>query len=92
MDDRERTNKQNQVIVSGMRMNDQELGSMNRTLEDPFKKELKVNVPVKSVTTVGQKICLVALENKEISIRIMKNKSKLRKLSGETITLTMSVL
>ena len=34
----EKVNKQNNVIVSGMRMNDQEHGSMKGTLEDLFKK------------------------------------------------------
>lgn len=81
----EKVNKQNNVIVSGMRMNDQEQGSMKRTIEDLFKRELEVNVPVKYVTTLGQRICLVELENKEDKIRIMKNKSKLRKLTGKTI-------
>ena len=58
---------------------------MRGTLEDLFKKELEVNVPVKSVTILGQRICLVELENKEDKIRIMKNKNKLRKLTGKTI-------
>ena len=49
------------------------------------KKELEVNVPVKSVTILDQRICLIELENKEDKIRIMKNKSKLRKLTGKTI-------
>ena len=44
-----------------------------------------MNVPVKSVTTLGQRICLVELENKEDKIKIMKNKSKLKKLTSETI-------
>ena len=81
----ERVNKQNNVIVSGMRMNDQVRGSMKGKLEDLFKKELEVNVPVKFVTISGQRICLVELENKEDKIRIMKVKNKLRKLSGKTI-------
>ena len=46
----EKINIQNNIIVSGMRMNDQEQGSMKGTLENLFKKELEVNVPVKSVT------------------------------------------
>ena len=75
----EKVNKQNNVIVSGMRMNDEERGSMKGTLEDLFKKELKINVPVKSVTILGQRIRLVELENKEDKIRIMKNKNELRK-------------
>ena len=58
---------------------------MNRTLEHLFKKELKMKVLVKSVTTLGQRIYLVALENKEHNIRIMKNKSKLGKLTREMI-------
>ena len=61
----EKVNKQNNIIVSGMRMNDQERASMKRTLEDLFKKELEVNVPVKSVTILGRRICLVELENKD---------------------------
>ena len=44
-----------------------------------------MNVPVKSVTTLGQRVRLAELENKEDKIRIMKNKSKLRKLTGMTI-------
>ena len=39
------------MSMLGMRMNNQQQASMKRTLEDPFKKELEVNVPVKSVTT-----------------------------------------
>ena len=42
-----------------------------------------MNVPVKSVT-LKQRIYLVALENKD-KIRIMKNKSKLGKLTKEII-------
>ena len=68
-----------------MRMNDQEQGSMKGPLEDLFKKKLEVNVPAKSVTTLGQRICLAELENKEDKIRIMKNKSKLKKLIGMTM-------
>ena len=84
MDYLEKVNKhnvENIVIVSGMRMNDLEQDSMKRTSEDLFKIELKVNVPVKSVTTLGQGICLVTSENKEDKIRIMKNKRKLSKLT-----------
>ena len=69
----EKVNKQNNVIVSGMRINDQEQGSMKETLEDLFKKDLVINVPVKSVTILGQRICLVGLKNKEDKIKIMKN-------------------
>ena len=64
-------------------MNDQEQGSLKGILEDLFKKDLEVNVPVKSVTMLGQRICLVGLKNKEDKIRIMKN--KLRKLTRKTI-------
>ena len=41
-------------------MNDQEQGSMKETLEDLLKNE-----PVKFVTTLGEIVCLVELENKE---------------------------
>ena len=34
----EKVNKQNNVIVSGIRMNDQEQGSLKGTLKDLFKK------------------------------------------------------
>ena len=37
------------------------------------------------MTTLGQIVCLVELENKEDAIRIMENKIKLRKLNGETM-------
>ena len=43
----ERVTKQNNVIVSELRMNDQEQGSKKGTLEDLFKKELEITVPVK---------------------------------------------
>ena len=50
MDCVEKVNKRNNAIVSGVRKNDQEQGSTKETLEDLFKKELEVNIPVKSVT------------------------------------------
>ena len=49
----EEVNKQNNVIMSGMRMNHQEQGSMKGILEELFKKELEANVPVTSVTILG---------------------------------------
>ena len=58
---------------------------MKKTIEDLFKKELDVHVTVKSLTILGQRIRLVALENKEDKSRIVKNKSKLSKLITETI-------
>ena len=42
-----------------------------------------MNVLGISVTTSKQRICLIASENKEDEIRIIKNKSKLRKLTRE---------
>ena len=50
---------------------------MKRTLEDLFKKK-------RTTTRLGQRICLVALKNKE-EIRIMKRKRKLEELTRETI-------
>ena len=57
----QKINKQNNVIVTGMRVNDQEQGSMEKT-ENSFGKELEVNVQVKSVITLGQKIRSIELE------------------------------
>ena len=37
------------------------------------------------MTILSQRICLVELENKEDKIRIVKNKNKLRKLTGKMI-------
>jgi len=55
----EKVNNGNNVIVSGMRMNDQEQKSIKGTLKDLFKVEQEV--PVKYVTTLGQRVCLVEL-------------------------------
>ena len=58
---------------------------MKRTLEHLLKKELEVDVPVKSATILGQRISLAASKGKENKTGIVKNKSELRKTIGETI-------
>lgn len=81
----EKEKKQNNVIISGLKIDTSDQYLLKGAMENFIKQHLDIEVPIRSATRLGQKTCLIVLEKMEDKVKVMENKSKLRKLENEKI-------
>lgn len=78
----EKENKKNNVIITGLTMDTYETDKLREGAEKFIKQNLQVDVKIKSATKIGQMTCLIELNHSKDKENIMKNKSKLKNVSG----------
>lgn len=82
---REKERKQNNIIISGLKMDTSDSIILKQAMANFTKEHLQVEAKIKLVRKLGPKTCLVELESAEEKRKIMQNKAKLRNLKGEKI-------
>lgn len=77
--------RRNNIIIYGLKMDTNEGYILKEEAEKFLKEQLEIEVTVKKANRIGQQVCLVALNNMEDKIKVMENKSKLRKMENDRI-------
>lgn len=81
----EKQSKKDNVVVSGVTMNTYDKDRIKEKIKNLFKQHLQVDIEIKSAKRLGEKTCLVELNNTEDKLKVMKCKSKLRNISTDRI-------
>lgn len=85
IDTMERERRKKNVIVQGLTINSTDQNTLKDTMNTFVKKELDIDINVRSARKLGQKTCLLELDNIDEKYRVMQNKSKLRNIRTERI-------
>lgn len=80
MEETERRTRKNNIIIRGWRLDETRRDEMKEKLENLLKEKLQEEVKIKMVNKLGREIILAEMENWEEKEKIMKGKSKLRKM------------
>lgn len=83
MEHKDRKDRQNNIIVTGWETQVSDVEGLRKEVQNFIERYLEIQVPIREAVKLGQKVCLVSLENMDDKIKIMKNKSKLRDLKAE---------
>lgn len=81
----EKDKKKNRVVVKGLQINTSDTEVMKNLINTFIKEHLKIDVINKNVTKIATKILVVEFENEYDKLRVMSNKSELRKMGSEKI-------
>lgn len=81
----ENEKRRNNVIMQGLAIDTNNQGLLKEVVRNIMKKHLEIDVKIKSARKLGQKTCLIELENVEEKIKVMINKNKLRLLKEDKI-------
>lgn len=81
----EKESKKNNVVINGLKMTTNEPLVLKEHIKDFIKENLNIDTTPKSVTKIGEKTCVISLENEKEKNDIMANKSKLRYMSEDRI-------
>lgn len=74
----ERDKRRNNIVVQGVTINDTKPEVLVERMKDFIEGHVGVKVSVKNARKLGNKTCLVELENRKDKMEVMKSKSKLR--------------
>lgn len=85
LDSLESDKRRNNIVIQGLRVTNEDQGVMRESIGSFLNKSLGVEVDVKAVRKLGERICLVELENVTSKVTVMKNKSKLRDYKAERV-------
>lgn len=77
----ERMNKKKNLIISGMKLDTNDDKILKGTIENFISQELKLNVKLKSVGKIGEKVCVIETESMTDKLNILKNKKQLKNLT-----------
>lgn len=77
--------REKNIVMTGMTIDSTDPKILTETVSNFLKEHLGVRVEIKSAHRLGQKTCLIQLNNVEDKENIMYNKHKLKKLEGETV-------
>lgn len=78
LDAMEREKRRNNIVVQGLMLEDDGMLTPKEPMENFMKKQLEIDVGVKSAVKLGRKTYLVELDNANEKMKVMKNKNKLR--------------
>lgn len=73
------------VIVTGMDMEAYRTEELQPIMEDFIEKKLEVKTSIETATKIGGKTCLLSFKHFEDKVKVLKNKSKLKKIKSEKI-------
>ncbi|KAF2887776.1 hypothetical protein ILUMI_18397 [Ignelater luminosus] len=76
--DKERNEKN--IVISGLDMNNMDLNSLKETMEKFILQHINIQIELKKVDKLTDKMCLIELKNLEDHATIMKNKAKLKQI------------
>lgn len=79
MDKLEKQGKRNNIVVSGLKIREEEPSKQETEIENFIKQELEVTVSVENVAKLGQTTWLVKLKNTEEKQKIMKSLEQVKK-------------
>lgn len=81
----EKEKRRNNLIISGLKIETEKTEERKAEINGFMRRELNVGVSIKTVAKLGEKTYLIALENTEEKLAIMKNKNKLRHMKGNKV-------
>ncbi|KAI4463165.1 retrotransposon gag protein [Holotrichia oblita] len=81
----EKEKRRNNLIISGLKIETEKTEERKAEINGFIRRELNVGVSIKTVAKLGEKTYLIALENTEEKLAIMKNKNKLRHMKGNKV-------
>lgn len=81
----EREKKKNNVVVTGLRIDTQDPEILKGTMKSMLTRALDVDIEIKSALKLGEKTCVIQLENETEKEKIMENKNKLKDFKEGTI-------
>lgn len=81
----EKNQKANNMIIQGLTIDTSDTKQLKEAMSNFIKKELDLDVKIEAAYKLGNKTCLVRMENREDKIKIMENKKKLRYNKQERI-------
>lgn len=79
----EKEKKENNIIISGMDIDAYDDKSTNKLMEEFMKQSMNIEIDIKKASKIRQKKYLVELKNPADKEKVMKNKSKLRKIKDK---------
>lgn len=83
----EREKKEKNLVMYGWHMEVQDPGQLAVSVRNFIEQSLALEVQVKAAHKLGERTCLVELQNRQDKENIMKNKHKLRYLEGNKVFL-----
>ncbi|XP_044760184.1 probable inactive protein kinase DDB_G0270444 [Coccinella septempunctata] len=81
----DRDKRGNNIVISGLDINDIQQDSVETEMKNFFKKNLEIEPKFKATRKIGVKTYVVELETDSEKLKVMKNKSKLMKIRGEIV-------
>ncbi|XP_050503710.1 uncharacterized protein LOC126882760 [Diabrotica virgifera virgifera] len=78
----EKERKVNNVVIQGLPIDTIDRNALKQTVGNFMEKEMNINVQIEEVIKLGEKTCLVKLQNKFEKEKIMQNKAKLKHIKG----------
>lgn len=81
----EKVSKENNIIVTGLEIDQYDTEALTEKMGDVFKDHLQVEVNIKKAFKLGKKTCLIELNNSEDKKAVMQNKYKLKENKNESI-------
>jgi predicted RNase H-like nuclease (RuvC/YqgF family) len=81
----EKQKRKNNIVMQGLKIDIKDAKILKEAIENIIKKELELDIAVKTVQKIGEKTCLIELEKEEDKENIMKNKYKLKYKENDKI-------
>lgn len=81
----ENINRRKNIVLQGLPIKNNDHTIMKEEMENFMEEKLNIDIKIKSVKKLGNKTCLIELENENEKVKVMKNKSKLRRNKREKI-------
>uniref|UniRef100_A0A6P7H2N3 Spindle pole body component 110-like n=1 Tax=Diabrotica virgifera virgifera TaxID=50390 RepID=A0A6P7H2N3_DIAVI len=81
----EKERKVNNVVIQGLPIDTIDRNALKQTVGSFMEKEMNINVQIEEVIKLGEKTCLVKLQNKFEKEKIMQNKAKLKHIKGNKV-------
>ncbi|XP_050505442.1 girdin-like [Diabrotica virgifera virgifera] len=81
----EKERKVNNVVIQGLPIDKIDRNELKQTVGNFMEKETNINVQIEEVIKLGEKTCLLKLQNKFEKEKIMQNKAKLKPIKGNKV-------
>jgi len=81
----ERDKRKNNIVMSWLKFDTNNTEALKMTMCNFINTHLGVTVEIKETRKLGEKTCLIELENEQEKVKIMENKGKLKNFKEEKI-------
>lgn len=81
----EKKQKENNIVLTGVKVDTNDAAILKELTKKFFQRSLQIDIAPKKVSKIGEKTCVIEMNNEQEKKMIMENKYKLRMLRDERI-------